>query len=371
MQDGETSPIPPSLPPSCLLPAQLCTQGRGQYSRDGVGTAGKLSCPTTTHPKVAMQEPVGQARMTEVLSSSVPCSSSSCPSCPAASFPLLSTHSWSRARQSCGRRLVPCLQRAEAGTELEGGSLGWVPTRRALSPTCPWDGHWCLQHRGAGAWGWCQGVPGPGLGARIWALRVLPQLGDHQFLVEEEQAPLAPLAAPGQPHVCAQHRLGVAESLPAEQSAAGMSNVSAAWPSCARVSPSPGGAHLELQQQQAWPILPGRGGPWPCTEEGAQPATGRLGSGVLVLWQRSWARGCLLPAPLRASTALPCCLWWPWAPRDQRSEPNGKWAEPGGAGPGPSPVWPGLPRPGEPRAGQGRGRGPPPCACGQRFDLGF
>lgn len=249
--------------------------------------------------------------------------------------------------------------------------MGWVPTRRALSPTCPWDGHWCLQHRGAGAWGWCQGVPGPGLGARIWALRVLPQLGDHQFLVEEEQAPLAPLAAPGQPHVCAQHRLGVAESLPAEQRAAGMSNASAAWPSCARVSPSPGGAHLEPQQQLAWPILPGRGGPWPCSEEGAQPATARLGSGVLVLWQRCWARGCLLPAPLRASTALPCCLWWPWAPRDQRSEPNGKWAGPAGRGWGPLQYGRACLAPGSPaqdRAG-GKGHLPAPAASALPWGL--
>ncbi len=75
-------------------------------------------------------------------------------------------------------------------------------------------------------------APGPGAGARVslpwsqgqgwgkgsWALRVLLQLGDDQFLLEEEKAPLAPLAAPGQPHVCAQHRLGIAESLSAEQS---------------------------------------------------------------------------------------------------------------------------------------------------------
>ena len=99
-------------------------------------------------------------------------------------------------------------------------------------------------------------VPGPGAGARVslpcsqgqargkgsWAPRVLLQLGDDQFVLEEEKAPLAPLAAPAQPHARAQHRLGVAESLPAEQRALGMSNAAAAGPGGARVSPSRGGS---------------------------------------------------------------------------------------------------------------------------------
>lgn len=63
-------------------------------------------------------------RMMEVLSSLLPSSSCSSSS-PAASLPPLTTHSWSRARQSCGRGVVPpCLQRREAGRELEVASLG-------------------------------------------------------------------------------------------------------------------------------------------------------------------------------------------------------------------------------------------------------
>lgn len=116
-----------------------------------------------------------------------------------------------------------------------------LPLRRtsmgASSTTVPGPG------AGAGvSLPWCQGQ---GWGKGSWALRVLPQLGDHHFLLEEEKAPLAPLAAPGQPHVRAQHRLGVGESLPAEQRAAGMRKA-AAGPGRARVSPrhreSPPGA---------------------------------------------------------------------------------------------------------------------------------
>jgi len=61
---------------------------------------------------------------------------------------------------------------------------------------------------------------GQGWGEGSWALGLLLQLGDDQFLREQEKAPLAPAAAPGQPHICAQQRLGIAESLPAEQSRA-------------------------------------------------------------------------------------------------------------------------------------------------------
>ena len=90
-----------------------------------------------------------------------------------------------------------------------------------------------------GSRGWCQGQ---GWGKGSWALRLLLQLGDDQFLREEEKAPLAPLAAPGQPHVRAQHRLGVGESLPAEQRAAGMRKAAAAGPGRARMSLSHGGS---------------------------------------------------------------------------------------------------------------------------------
>lgn len=119
-----------------------------------------------------------------------------------------------------------------------------APPGRALLPSCPWDGHWCIQHTGPGAGG--QGVPalepGPGMGQGQLSRRVLPQLGDHQFLLEEEKAPLAPLAAPGQLHVCAQHRLCIGESVPAEQSTAGIRKAAAAGPGRAPLSPSHGGS---------------------------------------------------------------------------------------------------------------------------------
>ena len=99
--------------------------------------------------------------------------------------------------------------------------------------------------------------------------------------------------------------------------------------------PPPGRAHLEPQQELAWPILPGTGGPSPCTRDAAQPATARMGSGVLmaVAGQRCLARPCLLPALPCASTAPSCSLWWLLAPTDQHSDPNGKWEGPWG-GPG-------------------------------------
>ena len=123
----------------------------------------------------------------------------------------------------------------------------------------------------------------------------------------------------------------------------------------------------------AWPILPGTGGPSPCTKEAAQVVTARMGSGVPlpvplpVAGQCCSGRVCLLSALLSASTALSCCLWRLLAPADQHSEPNGHW----GGGPGRalrwgfSPRWPWLSCAGEPRAAQGTGEGPPPSACWQ------
>jgi len=178
------------------------------------------------------------------------------------------------------------------------------PPGTALSPARPWDGHWGIQHRGPQAWGWCQGVsallPGPRWRKGSQGLRVLLQLGDHQFLREQEKPPLAPLVAPGQPHVRAQHR-----SLPAEQSAVAMSNAAAAGPACARVSLHPVAAHLEPQQQLAWPIPPGTGGPSTCTAlSDAGDAAG---------WrERVWGAGCQCLCPGSAARPEPassqrCC----------------------------------------------------------------
>ena len=95
-------------------------------------------------------------------------------------------------------------------------------------------------------------------------------------------------------------------------------------PACPRAA---GGAHLEPQQQLAWPIPPGTGGPSAHSKDAAQPATARMGSGVLVAvsGQCCSGRACLLAALLRASTAPSCCLWWLLAPAAQHSEPNGQW----------------------------------------------
>ena len=177
-----------------------------------------------THSKVATQEPEGQARMMEAPSSSLPSSLSAswCPSA-GASFPPLSTQSWCRARRSCGHRVVPHLQRGEAGRELEVVWWG-SPWAEACPPPALGPGTGAssskVSGRGAGAQlslGWWRGQ-GWGKGSR--AQRLFLQLGDGQFLREEEKAPLAPPAAPAQPHVRAQHSLDVAESLPAEQSRA-------------------------------------------------------------------------------------------------------------------------------------------------------
>ena len=104
---------------------------------------------------------------------------------------------------------------------------------------------------------------------------------------------------------------------------------------------APGRAHLEPQQQLAWPILPGPGGPSAGSEDARQAARARTGSGVLVPvpGQRCWARGCLLRAAawpqswvLLARGAAGCnCQQW---------DPNGQWAGPGGgAGPRAVPRW--------------------------------
>ena len=58
------------------------------------------------------------------------------------------------------------------GRQGAGGGLLGVPAGRALSPACRWEGGWCMEQQGGGAWGWRQGVPvlvpgpGPGLGER-------------------------------------------------------------------------------------------------------------------------------------------------------------------------------------------------------------
>lgn len=98
------------MPPSSLVhggqrPLPRCMAGNPSCPA--------LGCGTTTNPKVTMQEPVGQTRMMEVASSSVPSSCSFSSFFAAASSPPLSTHSWSRARQSCGRRVLSHLQRGQ------------------------------------------------------------------------------------------------------------------------------------------------------------------------------------------------------------------------------------------------------------------
>ena len=132
-----TCPCPhPSLPACCLLPAQALHAGQRPFSRWRGRAWERLPPGRGTHGKVATQEPLGQTRRMEVLSSSPPSSSSSSP---AASFPPLSTHSWSRARQSCGRRVVPRLQRGEAGGELEVASLGSSQAEPCLPPAVGTD----------------------------------------------------------------------------------------------------------------------------------------------------------------------------------------------------------------------------------------
>ena len=191
-----SAPIPPCRRAARSLP-RLCSEGRAR-SQHGGGTVGKPSCPavargTTTHPKVAMQEPVGQLKMREEPSSALPPSSSSSSSSRAASFPPLSTHSWSRARRSCGRRLVPRLPRGEAGGELEVASLGSPRAEPSPPPAL-----------GTGRAAASTQVPGPGAGARGsrgWgqagpALLPGPAMGERQLgsegLTATWQRPVAP-----------------------------------------------------------------------------------------------------------------------------------------------------------------------------------
>lgn len=115
MQDTRNAPIHSLL--------RLCMEGGG-HSQGGVCMLGKLSCPamacgTTAHPKVAVQELLGQVRMLEVSFSLLP----SCAAPLSSPSLLLSTHSRSRARHSCECRVVFQLQRAEASSELHVASL--------------------------------------------------------------------------------------------------------------------------------------------------------------------------------------------------------------------------------------------------------
>ena len=223
-------------------------------------------------------------------------------------------------------------------------------------------------------------APGPGAGARVslawwqgqgWgkgsgALRVLPQLGDDQFLLEEEKAPLAPPVAPGQPHVCAQHRLGVGESLPAEQRAAGMRKAAAARPGRAHPSLSRRGDPT-WSASSSWPgpSCPGQEDPrsaplW----DAAQPVTARTGSGVpvpgsAVRPKPASCQRCSVPAQPPAAGSGGC-----WLQNGRRWEANGKWAGPraGGAlqrGPGCL----ALGSPEQDRA-EGKHPLPPPAASG-------
>ena len=82
-----TSPAPCQPSPQLPCPREDGGQHRAAPPSPAVGRG------TTTHSKVARQEPVGQARMRDLLPSPLPSSSSS--SSPAASVPPLSTHSLS------------------------------------------------------------------------------------------------------------------------------------------------------------------------------------------------------------------------------------------------------------------------------------
>ena len=163
---------------------------------------------TETHRKVTMQEPQGQTRTRELVG--LPSSSSA--ASPAAPLPLLSTCSWPRARQSCGRGALPRLQRGAAGSDVEVAEAGGSPP----APACHGHGHGCIQQQGAGVPGaapwlslpWGPG-PGPGLGRKgRWALRVLLGLGDDQGIAEEEEVPLPRRTALGHPHALMEQGLG-------------------------------------------------------------------------------------------------------------------------------------------------------------------
>ena len=124
---------------------------------------------TETHRKVTTQEPQGQTRTRELVG--LPSSSSA--ASPAAPLPLLSTCSWPRARQSCGRGALPRLQRGAAGSDVEVAEAGGSPP----APACHGHGHGCIQQQGAGVPGaapwlslpWGQGQ-GQGLGGKAGGL---------------------------------------------------------------------------------------------------------------------------------------------------------------------------------------------------------
>lgn len=75
-----------------------------------------VGCSTKTHQKVTTQEPQGQRKTRELLVFPSFFFSAASPADP---FPLLSTWSRPSARQSCGRRVLPRLQRGAAGSDLE------------------------------------------------------------------------------------------------------------------------------------------------------------------------------------------------------------------------------------------------------------
>ena len=116
---------------------------------------------TETHRKVTTQEPQGQTRTRELVG--LPSSSSA--ASPAAPLPLLSTCSWPRARQSCGRGALPRLQRGAAGSDVEVAEAGGSPP----APACHGHGHGCIQQQGAGDPGLLLGCPCPGARARARA----------------------------------------------------------------------------------------------------------------------------------------------------------------------------------------------------------
>lgn len=78
---------------------------------------------TETHRKVTTQKPQGQTRTRDLVGSP----SSSPAASLAAPFLLVSTCSWPRARQSCGRGALPRLQSGAAGSELEVAEPGGSP----------------------------------------------------------------------------------------------------------------------------------------------------------------------------------------------------------------------------------------------------
>lgn len=118
------------------------------------------------------------------------------------------------------------------------------------------------------------------------------------------------------------------------------------------------GAHLEPQQQMAWPIPPRTGGPSPCTKDMDQSLTLKMESGVL--GQCCLARHhLLLPVLLCASSALSCQLQPTNIPTLVETEQGTA----GGRVWGFSSLWPCLSSTGEPESGQSRREESPPSTC--------